>query len=643
MRRAICRILLAVGLASQGLVTAGDGPCTLPAADQVEPASADESWPVLRGCVEDPPLEPGVDRDFEQTWSRMLQCGVAAREIVRAGTDADREQLWSVFDELPERSHVAADVLNAFLDRHLERDLAALEGSSAPRTVDPPVVALEIPDSLRDAPAELQQAWRLYQTVVEGGQNTRDRHSGEDRIVFQSNQPTFRRTVAGLLRGEVPAMDAVRELSRYEWGGWCGTGSGMLIGPQSKALLIANLKLGRVDLALAASGGLDTPLVRPEGQTGRWDRRLLAAAGIDWEGFYLGGVLADQVDLANGLARHGSDRALRHLLAAARVVEAAEEEWSAAEPLLWPLAAVVEPSGSCLDYGTSDSREVQRAAEAAAVGGDVQEDVLELLAEKVGPDAGLDEAETASHLLVQLCRPESRPTFRAMLRSPYEEVRNRGAIGLRGLGETVADPRPSLPVAFRIVVDGKPAGQRKVEWTLRTGEGNEESSSADADVEGVVRLSRDRFLDPRRRVASVRLGAPDLASASDIWFASSLEPPANLDAVSTVSVRTGSLTVEIPRPLLAGAEGDAPTLQLIAETDRYGIETIPLPVSANLPVVSARVTFTHLQHGRYLVWLRRGDSVHTSPTIEVNERPATMIVNERSVDEELAERLPPDQ
>jgi hypothetical protein len=416
-------------------------------------------------------------------------------------------------------------------------------------------------------------------------------------------------------------------------------GSHVLTGPQSKALLIAYLQLGRMDLALAASGELDTRIFGAESQATRWDRRLLPAAGIDWEAFHLGGVLSGEVDLASTLARRGSERAARRLLAAARVVEAAdEEEWTVSNALLWPLAALVEPGGSDTGYGTSYSREVQRDPEAAPLGGDVQEDVLDLLAEKVGPDAGLDEADTASHLLVQLCRPESRPTFRAMLRSPYDEVRKRGAIGLRALGETLADPPPSHPVAFRVLVDGKPVVQLEVETTLEMGEGNEESSNIISDVKGVVHLSRDRFLDPRRPLTSVRLGAPELASASDVWFAASLDPPINLDAVTTVSIRTGSLTVNIPPSLLVGTAGGPATLQLVAETDRYGIEAMPLPVS-NLPVVSARVTFSHLQHGRYQVWLHGGGRLHTSPTVEVSERPATLTVSERSVEEEVAEAL----
>lgn len=648
MKRAHClSVLLAVGLASQSVGTAGSagaGPCTVGPADQGESPSAEASWPVLDGCIDDPRLDPGTDQDFEQTWPRMRECGEAARTIVRAGADADRERLWSFFDDLPERSPIAADMLDAFLDWHVERALTALEAAPASATNEPPAVDAEIPAFHRDGPAELQQAWRSYEAVVETLQKTRGRRSAEDRIAFQSNQPVFRRAVAAFLRGRVSAAEAVRELSRYEWAGWCGTGSSLLYVPQSKALLIAYLKLGRVDLALAASGELDAPLFEAQEQATRWDRRLLAAAGIDWERFYLGGVLSGQVGMADTLARHGSERAARQLLAAAHNLEVATaiESNTDSDSLLWPLAALVESSDACRAYGGAwDSREVQRDCEAEPIGGEVQEDILELLASKIGPGVGLREAEAASHLLVQLCRPESRPTFRAMLRSPYDEVRKKGAFGLCALGETVADPRPSHPVAFRVMVDGRPAVHRKVEWTLCTEEGQEESSSIEADEQGVVRLELDPFLDPRRPVRSVRFGAPDLVSASDVWFDAILDPPTDLEAVSTASVRTGSLTVVIPWSLLSGTEHGRPTLQLLAEVARYGLDPMPLPISESLPVVSTRITFPHLQHGRYQVWLHRGASLHTSPTVEVGERPATATVSERSFDQEMAEKLPP--
>jgi hypothetical protein len=62
-------------------------------------------------------------------------------------------------------------------------------------------VDAQIPDFLREGPAELQQAWRSYQAVVETLQKTRDRRSAEDRIAFPSKQSEFRRAIAEFLRG----------------------------------------------------------------------------------------------------------------------------------------------------------------------------------------------------------------------------------------------------------------------------------------------------------------------------------------------------------------------------------------------------------------------------------------------------------
>jgi hypothetical protein len=571
--------------------------------------------PTLDACVDDRRLEGAAD-----------QCAAAVRATVSAGTDADRERLWLLFDQLPEDSPVAGVVLDAFLDRDVARALAALDDRARPTVSEAPSAGVELPDFLKGGPAELQEAWRAYQAAVNPPQKAVDGGVAGEPIAFLSNQAAFRRVVAGFLRGRIPASEAARELSRYEWGGRCGVGSGLLYGPRSKALLLAYLELGRPDLAVAVSDG---GMVE-DGQRDRWDRRLLAAAGIDWERFYLGGVLSGQADLAGPLARYGSERAARQLLAAARLFDAIERESSdvTLEPPLWALAALVEPSGVCGDYGRSDSREVARDGQAEPLGRDVQEGVLELLAGRVGPDAGLGEADTASHLLVQLCRPESLPAFRVMLESPYDEVRGRGALGLRALGETVADPPRSHAVAFRILVDGKPAGQREVSWTLESADQGEDSSTATADEEGVVRLSRDPFLDPRRPVTAVRLEAPLLASAGDLWFSARLGRPPDLDATVTVSVRTGSLTVVVPPALLTGTESRPPTLQLSAETGRYGIEAMPVPVAEDLPVLSSRITFPRLQQGRYQVWLSRGADLHMSPTADVGEEPATVTVSE---------------
>jgi hypothetical protein len=430
------------------------------------------------------------------------------------------------------------------------------------------------------------------------------------------------------LRGRISPDDTVADVSRFEWAGRCGTGSEELYGPKAKVLVVAQLDLGRIDLALAAarSGGF---MGTDQSGLGA-DPRLLTAAGIDWERFHLGGVMSGHLDLSRPLALRGSNRAARSLLAYARILNLAGDEAPSPglEWLLSPLGAFVEPGERAegLAAGT-DSRVDARAADAEPIGADVQQDVLELLAAQVEPHAGAPEAETAASVLVELGRPESRPAFRAMFESPYEEVRKRGAEGLRAFGETVADPRPSRPVAFRLVVNGRPL-RSKALFVMFEKEGRRnESSSAQTDDAGLVEFERDSFVDPRRPIVSIYLAVRD-GTAEREWLEIKPESLLDLDAVTTVSIRTGTLTVVIPPSLLEGSPPPTLTVFAVRDGDREksAEDFEATPIAVDLPVAST-VVVPHLQHGRYRVWLDRGAAIYESPVVEVGPKPVTTTVD----------------
>lgn len=627
-------VVMAAALGGQCVATVAASErdrCATPQSDLVAAPSTGASWAVIDRCAEDSPLLPRDGEDVERTLARLAECRQALRTIVRSGTDADREALWSRFEERADDPLMEAQILETFLDAQVESSLAALEESPA-TAFDPPLAQVEMPEVLRQGPADLQQAWLTYQAIVEAEQDGDEVPDGEE-IPLHSKRAAFRRTIAAFLRGRRPPADAVRELTRYELGGGCGLGSGLMYGTRAKVVLIAHLRAGRPDLALAASGDIDPSPFAVEEPTARWDRRLLSAAGVDWESFLLGGALSGRKEMADDLARDGSERAASRLLDAVRLIGAEERQTREEDSLLWPLAALVETTGLCGDYTLEHPSEVRRSCQAEPISGDLQAEVLDLLAAKVGPEAGLREAGVASHLLVRLCRAESRPAFRAMLRSRYQEARELGVIGLRAHGETVADAGPSRPVAFRIVVDGRPAAGQQVAWILDWEDEDQDSGGTVADEHGIIRLARDPFVDPSRRLASVRLSAPDLSSARDLWFAATVEPPADLETMTTVSVRTGSLTVVIPPSLLDGARESSAMLQLVARGDAGP----SLLASSGMPVASTHIRFPNLQRGEYEVWLYRTAGFHGSSIVAVDERPATLTVSEIPASDEIEE------
>jgi hypothetical protein len=205
-----------------------------------------------------------------------------------------------------------------------------------------------------------------------------------------------------------------------------------------------------------------------------------------------------------------------------------------------------------------------------------------------------------------------------MLRSPYSQVRARGAIGLRALGETVADPVPSPPVAFRVIVDGRPWAS-PVEWELE-GSQRFESGTGSPDRDGVVRLDRDPFLDPTAPVESIRLSASDFEERGGTWFTFLVKPPSDLDVRTLLDVRTGSLTVVVPS-LVAAAPGQGTAILMVTAPQPDGDEETILTIP---DAHAGRYHFEHLQHGTYVARVLLGGAVLASPEVEVGTRPQTV-------------------
>jgi hypothetical protein len=368
------------------------------------------------------------------------------------------------------------------------------------------------------------------------------------------------------------------------------------------------------------------------------ERRVLRAAGVEWEPLYLGALASGQLQGVAPLVRAGSDRTARLLIELAGMEE--QESTAPAELrryLLTPMATFVSSDGPCDGYETVSSWDATRDADAPSIDPYVQQAILDRLAQAVQPEVGLDEALDASHALLRLCRAESRDAFHAMLRSPYGDVRERGVLGLRALGEAVADPVPPAPVEIRLLVDGR-TWEPPVTWELE-GTANHRAG-ATADREGVLRLDRDPFVDPTSPIESVAVGSDELTSPEGTWFSVRFKPPADLDDRTLLSVRTGSLTVVVPPEVHPSPRGQpGPFLMLFNDP-----EDREEPVITHLPVRPGRYVFPHLQYGRYLARVFLPDAtVLESPRIEVGERPGTVELEPVASAEDWIDAADPDE
>lgn len=592
-------------------------------------AGEDQLWLVLDRCqaVLDAESESEPPRQqFLHAWS----CGRAGEALAETAEGSERSRLLDDFDSIPSSSPIRDALLRGLLASALAEKLHSLEAGAAGARPPLPATSLpDVPDGLAEASTDLQNAWRLKTALARAYNERVEAIQGErGRVSVHREEGAFHAAITDFLRGRVGAPETIVNLSRFVWGGGCGMGSQALFGPQNRTLLLAFLATGDHEAAAGAIvyGSILSHFLLPERSSDDaleegWEPRFLERLGFDWEPIFLGLVLDGDQRAAAALARRGSDRAAR-LLFEARTVSPLGSGTALADQdgYLHALAALVTPTDRCRDYGTSSSLDMRRTEDAEAVGADLEADVLELLASHVQPGGGRSEAETAAHLLVKACRPESLPAFRTMTRSVYSRVREAGALALRSHGERAPRKRENPPVVFTVTVNGAPLGERRVEWALerRSGAGYSSSeSSAATTVDSRLLLERDPFLDPKAPVDTVTLSTGHLSAPGDLWFSIALPRAESLDRPTPVRVETQSLTIRCPE---AGAADLR--LSLDAPESRWGAYAFftildDVPLTGTQPLV-----FPRLQRGPYQLVVRGPAGSWESDRIALGADPA---------------------
>jgi hypothetical protein len=603
-----------------------------------DPGSAVDGWWRLEDCFAE--LELGEHDAATPPWRLAHLCGRLARAIARLGDDADRERLWSLYDEVPDRSGLRRQVLEALLDWNIARAVAKLSDAPPPRDISRLMAPdSELPEQLAEASSELQRAWRLYQGVTTLGQEALWSVPREEQLSFHEHADSFFQTVTDLARGSIPAFEAGRQLGRYWWGSWCGTGSEVFSGPRSRALLIAYLRLGHLDKAASTATAPWTDMEDIDEFLVGWRRRLLEATGIDWETFFVGGVLAGQQGFASPLGRHGSERAALMLLDALDLPHPYREgeRVGGSSDVIAALGAFVSPAGPCEGYSVQSSEDVDRDLDAPVILPDLEERVLAALARLTGPGAGRAEAEAASHVLLRLCRPESHDTFERMRRSPFYLVRSRGTTAMRSFGDTVPDARPAPPVRYRLIVDGSPLASESVSTLFHLEGGVMRHEAAQTTSDGWIRLERDGFLDARTPITRIVLSARDPANPAQACFRVTTQPPRDLDEPTTIEVRTGVLELVIPKWAFTDGETSVDLFM-----SRVGESRDPFSMSWNLTVTESPVRFRRLQRGTYdaRVYLPDGTRLE-SPAVTLGDRPVSVELTEGFPDDPLLPSMEP--
>lgn len=542
--------------------------------------------------------QPSVPAAEAAAGDRAFDCARLFAALAERADAGVQGRLWAFHDRLPGTDVLRPKLVEAVLEARFRRALRGLlsvpAAGRASADDEDPAAALE---QGREQLARLRQSYReLFQEAQRS-----------ETVEVQTHWSEFYASLAEFLRERSTPAQSVQRLARFQWGGVCGTGADRMAEPQDRALFLALLAEGRHELAAGAVLAIFTSFGGFGGFGGRsfdepsppWTAAL-RAAGVDDQAVLAAAAAGGSEKAALAVAGEASARGAGLLLEAfERPVRGELDDAWRRRSLLPDLAALVSRGPSCgaaPDRGELLDGIPERRAPPLPEA--IQRRALAVLARSAGSEAGLAEASLAAHLLMELCRRESLPTFRAMLESPFGRVRERGERALVAWKQPVARARPSAPVLVRVLVDGRPLASQPVAWGLRFApeiEGLVEQSShgAQTDASGVLRLDRDEFSDPRMPVARIELRSTSERMDEPLFLAHGL-PPVGDREIGAIEIQTQSLEIVLP---------DAPgPLQVML---RSALDLGGMPADAWQRSFEGeggrRLTLPRLQRGRYVL------------------------------------------
>jgi|GEM_PF-3139253 len=464
--------------------------------------------------------------------------------ICELGGRDDYRSMVKLFAAAPPNSDLQKACVNTLLRYGCKYEIA--DALAKPRKQVPVFPELDepLPEHLQEAPAELQDAWRYYRRASAPFREI-SKNSAKGSVSVGMNWTQFYTTVEDSLVGK--KKDNFICVNSFQWGHWCGTGSEMLYGPKSRAIVLELVRDGHFAESVGAALELSESMMMGGSTNGTrvefdWKRQLIESCGLDWERLFLGKVVSGASrDELRSLAVHGGEATVKRLLIL--VNEPPRNEYTLATQLpilsLMVEATVAPPALSI--YG--GAQPITRASDAPEISAESQKAILKVLHSHVNADGDPRLVKELVDELVRLRRPESIPALRRVAAMGYYKVAKSAAEALRGMGEDIALPKPPVDARFRLQLsDGTQLSETQVKYS--TGEDGKSSttrSGGRTDAKGEIKIDGSWFADPRVNVSVMKFSSNNFTALDQIVFATNVTVPADRKAPVDVPISTHPL------------------------------------------------------------------------------------------------------
>lgn len=482
----------------------------------------------------------------DQTTSRAVW--MLFQIIGNSGDATLYDRLLKVYLSIPAAQRYGdIELINPLYTLWMKREIAVLK-EKPPHVVFAPYKDVRVERLLRHEWPELLKAWSAYQSVAKPYRKIYPvMKPKEDEVhYFQGNEEGFFKIVDDFLQGR--GENVSQEMLKYYWGGWCGTGSEEMTYPQTRMLVMAFAREGRLKEAMGAvlmvphySFTIYEAETPPDNLTGEF----LAACGLDWEEILAGRVFDGLLNYSlmetsrdfHVLSRYGSPRA-------ARLIEQMQLFIRPDDEPMWlnAMAAFISPRPGAPE---KKKRPDARISE-EPVPDELQDELFRLVLEKMKPDAATDTLSAGIEICSRLHRAEAKDALRVLLKNPSGKIVAAAAAALEELGEKTDVVPNNDPVKFQLLLNGKPLADTDVQWTLEQEPSISMGNKVRTDGEGMISLDREDYVDPTHKPKTITFEPATGEQKLDaVYFRAELQPPRDINVVTAVKLTTFAVVFDI--------------------------------------------------------------------------------------------------
>jgi hypothetical protein len=361
---------------------------------------------------------------------------------------------------------------------------------------------------------------------------------------FQSNEQLFYKTIEGILFNST--RDDLKNLNKFSWGGWCGTGSEYFY---NKQLLVELLILLRERDYLSILGRKDH-YSGPD-LAGKSKIKLLELCNIDWIDYFTGAILSGKLNNVPSIfTKRGSDKAALNFLEYKDSISS--KGW-----YIIKCAEFINPSSEhdreYFDYFDDNqflkNYEYNLPLTVIPVNDELKN---KLKHEIINVSSTADEfylCQSAIDALQKIKFDEDvKAAFLLFTKSKFSIIRGNAANILKKKGVVVSLPDDDGKVKYKFLVNGKPLKQDKIRCEFYKASRLDRpflNDSEKTNEDGILSITRDLLLDHVDEIKKI-VFYPDKSNGGgkEVIFVCESVLPKNLNDTTTIDIQAAKVLVK---------------------------------------------------------------------------------------------------